>query len=51
MNWTILIIVGILALVLIVFTTIRNQKDKKDLEKELNDDYSKLNEDLEEDEF
>lgn len=51
MNWTILIIVGVLAIVLLVFTTIRNQKDKKDLEKELNDDYSKLNEDLEEDEF
>jgi uncharacterized membrane protein YukC len=41
MNWTILIIVGILVLILVIFTIIRNQKDKKDLEKTLNNDYPK----------
>ncbi|MEO7317154.1 MAG: hypothetical protein ABIW47_18330 [Ginsengibacter sp.] len=41
MNWLILIIFGILAVALIVFLVIRNQKDEKDFEKELNNDYPK----------
>jgi uncharacterized membrane protein len=41
MNWKIIIIVGILVLILVIFTIIRNQKDKKDLEKTLNNDFSK----------
>ena len=39
MNWLILIIFGILAISLIVFLVVRNQKDEKDFEKELNNDY------------
>ena len=41
MNWLIIIIVGILAIALIVFLVIRNQKDEKEFEKELNNDYPK----------
>ena len=41
MNWFIIIIVGILAIVLIVFLIIRNQKDKKKFERKLNNDYPK----------
>lgn len=41
MNWTIIIIVGVLAIVLIVFLVRRNQKDKKEFEGELNNDYPK----------
>ena len=41
MNWTILIIVGVLVIALVVFTIIRNQKDKKDLKEKLNNDYPK----------
>ncbi len=41
MNWLIIIIVGILAIALIAFLVIRNQKDEKDFEKELNNDYPK----------
>ncbi|WP_310556281.1 FeoB-associated Cys-rich membrane protein [Flavobacterium sp.] len=43
MNYTAIVIVCILALVLVVFTIIRNQKDKKDLEKTLNNDYQESN--------
>ncbi len=41
MNWLIIIIVGILAISLIVFLVIRNQKDEKKFEKELDNDYPK----------
>ena len=41
MNWLIIIIVGILAIALIVFLVIRNQKDEKEFEKELDNDYPK----------
>ena len=41
MNCLIVIICGILAVALIVFLVIRNQKDEKDFEKELNNDYPK----------
>jgi hypothetical protein len=41
MNWTIVIIVGILGIAIVIYTLIRNQKDKKDLEKTLNNDFPK----------
>ena len=41
MNWLILIVFGILAIALIAFLVIRNQKDEKDYENELNNDYPK----------
>lgn len=41
MNWTAIIIVGILAICIVIFTIIRNNKDKKDLEQKLNNDYPK----------
>jgi preprotein translocase subunit YajC len=41
MNWTIVIIVSILALGLIFFLIIRNQKDEKDFEETLNNDFPK----------
>ena len=41
MNWLVIIIVGILAIALIVFLVICNQKDEKEFEKELNNDYPK----------
>lgn len=43
MNWLIIIIFGILVIALIVFLIIRNQKDEKDFEKELDNDYPKSN--------
>lgn len=50
MNWTILI-VCILGLVLVVFLIIRNQYDEIVFEEKMNNDYSKLNEDLDEDDL
>lgn len=41
MNWTILIIFGILAVALIIFLVVRNQKDEKGFEEQLNNDYHK----------
>ena len=41
MNWLIIIIVGILAIALIAFLIVRNQKDEKEFEKELNNDHTK----------
>lgn len=41
MNWTIIIIVGVLALGILVFTIIRNQKDEKDFEEKINNNYPK----------
>lgn len=41
MNITLIIIIGILAVGLIVFTIIRNQKDKTDFEEKMNNDYPK----------
>ncbi|MEO7315236.1 MAG: hypothetical protein ABIW47_08625 [Ginsengibacter sp.] len=41
MNWLILIIFGILAIALIVFLVVRNQKDEKDFERDLNNDFPK----------
>lgn len=41
MNWTIVIIVAVVALALLIFINIRNQKDKKDLTNKLKNDYRK----------
>lgn len=47
MNWLIIIIFGILVIALIVFLITRNQKDEKDFEKELDNEYSKSKGELE----
>lgn len=41
MNWPLIIIFGIAAIAFIVFLVIRNQKDEKDFEQQLNNDYHK----------
>jgi len=41
MNWTILIFFGIAVIALIVFLVVRNQKDEKIFEDQLNNDYHK----------
>jgi low affinity Fe/Cu permease len=41
MNWPVIIIVSIAAIALLVFLIIRNQKDEKDFEDQLNNDYPK----------
>ena len=41
MNWLILIIVGVFAIAVIIFLIVQNQKDEKNLEKQLNNDYTK----------
>ncbi len=41
MNWPIIIIAGIAAVALIIFLVVRNQKDEKEFEKQLNNDYHK----------
>jgi len=41
MNWTVLIIFGIGALALIIFLVVRNQKDEKEFEEQVNNDYPK----------
>lgn len=41
MDWTIISTVAILALVLVVFTVIQNQRDEKDFEEKINNDFPK----------
>jgi preprotein translocase subunit YajC len=41
MNWPVMIFFGIAAIALIVFLVIRNQKDEKEFEQQLNNDYHK----------
>lgn len=41
MNYTIVVIIGILALGLIVYTIIKNQKDEIDFEENSNNDFPK----------
>ncbi len=43
-NWPLLIIVGILLIALVIFLIVRNQKDEKKFEKQLNEDYHKSKE-------
>ncbi len=40
-NWTILIIVGLVILTLLVLLIVSNRKDRKNLENKLNNDYPK----------
>ena len=47
MNWLILVPVGILLIVLVAFLVIRNIKDEKTVEKQLNDDFRRPEETLE----
>jgi flagellar biosynthesis/type III secretory pathway M-ring protein FliF/YscJ len=44
MNWTVIILVGIAVLALIVFLVVRNLKDEKVFEDQLNNDYHKSKE-------
>ena len=39
MNWFLLILFGIVAISLIIFLVVRNQKDKKEFEEQVNNDY------------
>ena len=41
MNWTILVIVGVILIALVLFIIFRNQKDEKQLEQQLKNDYPK----------
>lgn len=41
MDWTALIIIGILVVALLVFLVVRNRKDEKELEDKLKNDYRK----------
>ena len=41
MNLPVLIVFGMLALIFIIFLVVRNQKDKKKLEEDLNNDFHK----------
>lgn len=41
MNWPVLILFGIAAIALIVFLVVRNQKDEKVFEEQINNDYHK----------
>lgn len=41
MNWTVIILVGIAVIVLIIFLAVRNQKDEKRFEKEMQSDIHK----------
>ena len=41
MNWFILIPVGIVLIALVTFLVMRNQKDEKKFEEEMNNDYHK----------
>ena len=41
MNWPVLIIFGIIALALIIFLIVRNQKDEKEFEDNIKNDYHK----------
>jgi hypothetical protein len=41
MNWIALSIFGIAAIALVVFLVLRNRKDEKDFEEQVNNDYPK----------
>lgn len=41
MNWPLIIVFGIAAVALIIFLIVRNQKDEKEFEKRLKNDYRK----------
>lgn len=39
MNWYIIIIVSLVIIALVVFLVVRNQKDEKDFEQQMNQNY------------
>ena len=41
MDWSLIIIVGIAALALVIFLFVRNLKDEKKFEKQIENDYQK----------
>jgi uncharacterized protein YxeA len=41
MNWTVIIIVAVLLAALVGFLVLRNMKDEKEFEQQLNQDYHK----------
>lgn len=41
MNWTVIIVVGLAAIALIIFLIMRNQKDEKEFEEAVDNDYRK----------
>ena len=41
MNWTVIIIVGVVVIALVAILVKRNLKDKKDLERKIEQDYRK----------
>lgn len=41
MNWTVIILVGIAVVALLIFLVLRNQKDEKEVEEQLKNDYRK----------
>lgn len=41
MNWPVIIVVGLAALALIIFLIVRNQKDEKEFEEAVDNDYRK----------
>jgi len=45
MNWSLLIIIGLVALSLVAFLVIRNRKDEKQFEDQLKNDYHKSKDD------
>jgi FtsZ-interacting cell division protein ZipA len=44
MNWLLIIIFGIAAIALLIWLAWRNQKDEKEFENQLNNDYRKTKE-------
>jgi low affinity Fe/Cu permease len=51
MNWPIIIVVGIAVIALIIFLVVRNNKDEKVFEQQLNNDFTKPKEEGEDDEI
>ncbi len=41
MKWDVMILIGVLIIALIIYLVIQNQKDKKNLEEKIMDDYVK----------
>ena len=41
MNWPLIIVFGVAAVALIVFLVVRNQKDEREFENQLKNDYHK----------
>ena len=43
-NWTLIIVIGIVLAALVIFLIIANREDKKSLERKMNEDYRKTKE-------